>query len=194
VNCFVSALDKLLLSEDLRVQMGEAANRAVMLHQTAHEDYLASFKRGIEATAGFQKRSFAGRYLEFIKVVFRGNKVLRFILAGGTSALSQIAILYLFTDILGLWYLYASILSFVIALFISFTLQKFWAFRDKAIRGVHAQFMKYAMIIFVGLLLNTTLMFLLVDLLHFWYILAQIITGALIAVFNFLSYRKYIFK
>jgi len=195
VSCFASMLEKLLENENLRMRMGKVALSAVLAHKMSSEEYLAAYKKGIEsAAAGFQKSNFAGRCMKFLKSVFKGNKVLRFILAGGTATLSQIVALYIFTDIIGVWYLYSSILSFAIALFISFTLQKFWAFRDKVMQNAHVQFVKYTVVIFIGLLLNTAMMFLLVDILHLWYILAQIITGALIAVFNFISYKKFIFN
>lgn len=196
IVCFTSALEQLIKDENLRAQMGERAFSAVLAHVISKETYLDRFKELVINTvpkSDLGESSFA-RMCRFAVLIIERNRVLRFILAGGTSALSQIAVLYLLTDVFGIWYLYSSILSFVFALFLSFTLQKFWAFRDRGITGTHVQFAKYAVVIFFGLLINTTMMFLLVDMLHLWYILAQIITGAFIAVVNFFSYKKFIFN
>ncbi|MEK9185679.1 MAG: glycosyltransferase, partial [Patescibacteria group bacterium] len=196
INCFTSALEKLIKDENLRLQMGESSYTAAMTSVISKETYLNRFKEMIVNTTPKSDlgRSVFVRMCRFAALIIERNRVLRFILAGGTSALSQIAVLYLFTDLLGIWYLYSSMLSFIFALFISFTLQKFWAFRDRALSQIHFQFAKYAVVILIGLLLNTALMYFFVDIVGIWYILSQIITGAIIAVFNFLSYRKYIFK
>lgn len=195
VECFVSALRKLLDDENLRIQMGESSYATAMASVLSKEAYLIRFKELIDTTpkSDLGESSFA-RMCQFVALIIERNRVLRFILAGGTSALSQITVLYVFTDLLGIWYLYSSILSFIIALFISFTLQKFWAFKDRTMNDAHIQFFKYTIIIFIGLILNTSMMYFLVDILNIWYILSQIITGAFIAVVNFLSYKKFIFN
>lgn len=186
VGSFAKSLEKLLGDANLTSKMGEEARAEAFKMVVDKQTYLSRYKESLEKTVSNNSG--------FVKAVFRGNKILRFIVAGGTAASSQIILLFIFTDIFKIWYLYSSILSFVIALVISFLLQKFWAFRDKGTEMVHIQFFKYTLVAVSGLVFNTALMYLWVSILDLWYILAQIVTGVVIAVYNFLMYRKFIFK
>ena len=195
VNGFAFALEKLVSDKELLLKMGEAAAVSAQKNIISNEEYLRRYKSGLQMVyEASVTQSFFSRLTAFVKVLFRSNKLLRFIIAGGTAASSQILLLYVFTDILGVYYLYSSGLAFAVDLIISFILQKTWAFRDRGIETVHIQFFKYVLVALSGLLLNTVLMYLWVSMLSIWYIVAQIITGVIIAVYNFLMYRKFIFK
>lgn len=126
--------------------------------------------------------------------IFKKNILLRYLIAGFTGAGTQIGLLYVFTDIVGFWYIYSSLLAFIAAIMVSFTLQKFWTFADKEIKKVHHQFVRYLVVAILGIFINTICMYLLVDILGLWYIFAQIITGGVIAVFNFAMYKIFIFN
>ena len=77
---------------------------------------------------------------------------------------------------------------------ISFTLQKFWTFRDDRTTDMHIQVGKYFLVALVNLALNTALMYVLVDRFGIWYILSQIIIGLSIAVGSYFVYKKIIFR
>ena len=126
--------------------------------------------------------------------IFGKNILLRYLVAGITGASTQIGLLYVFTDIVGLWYIYSSLLAFLIAIIISFTLQKFWTFADGEIKKAHYQFAYYMGVAVLGIFINTIFMYIFVSIFGIWYILAQIITGGIIAVFNFIMYKFFIFN
>lgn len=119
--------------------------------------------------------------------------ILKFLIAGGTTTVVDLALLYFFTGILGVHYLTSSFLAFCVAIFVSFSLQKYWTFRDKN-EKVKSQLFFYFLTGITNLFLNTLFMYILVDHLGLMYILAQIITSGVIAVGNFLVYRFIIFK
>ena len=62
---------------------------------------------------------------------FRHRQIIKFLIAGGTSTSIDIFVFTALTYWVGLWYIASSISSFAIAFWISFSLQKFWTFRDK---------------------------------------------------------------
>ncbi len=126
--------------------------------------------------------------------IFKKNMLLRYLVAGITGASTQIGLLYVFTDIVGLWYIYSSLLAFLIAIIISFTLQKFWTFADGEIKKAHYQFAYYIGVAVLGIFINTIFMYIFVDIFGIWYIFAQILTGGIIAVFNFIMYKFFIFN
>lgn len=135
-------------------------------------------------------------YIRFPKtaaVMSRHTIYLRYLIAGCTAAGTDISLLYIFTDLFGIWYLSSAILAFLVAFVVSFLLQKFWTFRDNGVDGVHKQAASYLGVQIIGLGLNTLGMYLLVDRVGIWYILAQFIMGMILAVMNFILYRTFIF-
>src|SRR3989344_1493750 len=67
------------------------------------------------------------------------QRLLRYLAAGSCAAVVDFVFLYVITDILGVHYLLASILAFLVAFVVSFTLQKFWTFQDHSTDRVHTQ-------------------------------------------------------
>lgn len=118
----------------------------------------------------------------------------RYLAAGGTAAVTDLGLLYLFTDGFGLHYLFSAILAFIAAFFVSFFLQKFWTFQDDSVDKVHTQAAVYLATAIASLLLNTALMYLFVEWFHLWYMAAQFLASGLLACVTFFISRDFIFK
>lgn len=133
--------------------------------------------------------------MNLFSIIFnhRYARTLRFLIAGGTAAATDLTLLYVFTDIFHIWYLLSAVLAFALAFVVSFTLQKFWTFGDHTVDAIHTQLGIYLIIALIGLGINTAAMFLLVDHIGLHYILAQILASAFIAVGNFFAYKHLIF-
>lgn len=97
--------------------------------------------------------------------------VLRFILAGGTSAFVDLVLLYLLNAVVGMHYLPSAVLAFIGAFGVSFTLHKFWTFKSHG-ESARKQVTMYLGTSLFGLFLNTMLMYLFVD-----YIFASMFVG-----------------
>ena len=124
----------------------------------------------------------------------RYNRVLKYISAGGTAAAIDLGALYVLTDFAGFHYLFSATTAFLLAFGVSFTLQKFWTFGDKSLERIHAQLTLYLTIAVANIFVNVGLMYLFVDIFGVWYLLAQIIAGAIMACYGFLLYRYVIFR
>ena len=121
------------------------------------------------------------------------NVVVRYVIAGGITALSNILVLYILTDYLGLWYLVSSFAAICTAWVVSFLLQKFWAFQNYGLDRVHIQLYLHTILALSNIVLNTVLLYVFVEWIHLWYIAAQIIASGLLACMNYIVYRHYIF-
>ncbi|MHB8660820.1 MAG: glycosyltransferase [Minisyncoccota bacterium] len=116
------------------------------------------------------------------------KRVVRFTIVGGTAMLVNVAILYMLTNGLGLWYVVSETIAFIAALLYNFTLQKLWTFgrtRGSAMR----QGTWFVGINLANLALNVALLYIFVEFLGLWYIAAQIIASLLIAIESFFFYR-----
>ncbi len=120
--------------------------------------------------------------------------MVRYLIAGGTGALVHFAVLIGLVEYAGFYAVTASVCAFSVAFFVSFTLQKFWAFRNYKRSDSARQAGSYLLIGLMNLVINAVLMYLFVESLHLWYILAQVITTALIAVESYVLYTYIVFN
>lgn len=120
-------------------------------------------------------------------------RIARFIVAGAGGAGTQLGLLYILTDILGLWYLASAVLAFVVAQGVSFTLQKWWTFRDLSRDRLAGKMAQYFMVGVSNLVANTALLFLFVEYAHLHYLAAQACTSIGIAFVSYQIYKRYIF-
>lgn len=130
----------------------------------------------------------------FYGLLFSYRRIVKYFISGCTAAAVDIITLFILTDIAHIWYLLSAILAFLVALGISFTLQKFWAFRDMNITRLHVQVIQFSIVAVISLGINSLLMYIAVDFFHLHYILAQIVVGVIIAVTNFFGYTLFVFN
>lgn len=122
------------------------------------------------------------------------KKILRFLISGGITATVQLGLMYLLTDIFGFWYIFSLNLAFVAAFFTSFTLQKFWTFKNDNLDRVYKQALLYFAVVLVNLLINNAFVYLLVEKMDAWYIAAQVMAELIIAIESYFVYKKLIFR
>jgi len=124
-----------------------------------------------------------------------GKLVTKYAISGSIAAFSQISIFYLLIRMFGKeLYLLASTTAFVIAVSISFLLQKFWTFGDADVRAIRKQFPIFFSIGVGNLLLNGAFMYILVELLNNPHVVAQAVTMGALAVGSFLLNRTITFN
>lgn len=125
---------------------------------------------------------------------FIQHKIIRYLIAGGTAAFIGLGTLFALTEFAGMWYLASSVLSFCAGFVVSFTLQKFWTFKDSRKTVIGRQLVLYLIAAGGALGINTALMYVAVDVLGLWYMLAQFFVSGTIAVVSFIVYNFLIFQ
>ncbi len=136
---------------------------------------------------------FANRFPNLYNFCEGRKSVIKFIIAGCLAGGSDLVFLFIFHGLF-LWNIVLSTSSaFILAFLVSFTLQKFWTFRDYQNKVVQ-QLVLYILNALLGLYLNGYFMHLLVVKYAVWYILSQIIVNLVLAFWNFVVYKFIIFK
>lgn len=120
-------------------------------------------------------------------------KVIRFIISGGTSAMVLLGTVYVLKENVGMWYIHASTIGFVVSVFINFSLQKLWVFKNTNHDESVKQIVHFFMVATCNLGLNMLIMYMLVSKFLIWYMFAQVCSALIIACWSFLVYKK-IFK
>jgi len=146
-------------------------------------------------SANYQKfRTAFSRHLPVVYQTCEKRKaIIKFVIAGVISGGIDLVALHIFHAWLRWGIVMSTSAAFVVAFMVSFTLQKFWTFRDSSQDRLAGQLILYLANGLIGLYLNGYLMHLTVNRLGIWYLLAQIIVNLVIAFQNFIVYRL-IFK
>ncbi len=119
--------------------------------------------------------------------------VARYVAVGVFAVVLDIALLYVLTDMVHLWYLAAAVVAFVITFLFAFTLQKHWTFKDGS--GAYLrQGTSYFVIGVLNLLLDTFFLYVAVDIFGLWYLGSQVVIMGFLAFLSFLANRHVTFR
>jgi putative flippase GtrA len=116
-------------------------------------------------------------------------RALRFVVTGSAATLINILALYVFTEYGGIWYIHSSILAFALSFAYNFTFQKYWVFKNTDRQQIPKQLPLHLAWALLGLVERTALLFVFVEFVHIWYILAQAIVSLIVAFQSFFVFR-----
>jgi putative flippase GtrA len=125
------------------------------------------------------------------------NKFSRFFFAGLFSTGLNLVLLYVFVQRLGLWYLLASAIAFIISVATHFFLQRLWVFAHAHGGPAHSvtrQFSGFTALALINLALNSLLMYVFVSMFGMNYLVSQTVIRILLACLNYVAYDRLVFK
>lgn len=120
--------------------------------------------------------------------LFRSYALRRFVkymMVGVSTFAFDLALLFVFADILGWNYLVAAGLSFLIAVSLNYFASRRFVFRHTE-RSVSAGYLMYLLIATIGLCAVVSLMALAVEVFDLHYLLARVIVAGAVGVWNYL--------
>lgn len=117
----------------------------------------------------------------------------RFLVVGGLAFLVDYSVLWALVDLLATNYLVASTLSFVVSVVFNYILSSIWVFDSTGNINRAGSFVVFVALSIVGLLLNLAIMWLAVDILEIYYLIAKIGSTGIVMIYNFVS-RKMILE
>jgi putative flippase GtrA len=115
--------------------------------------------------------------------------IIKYLMVGGTNTLISIVLYYLLLKI-GVFYLLANTICFIIGVILGYSLNSMFVFNAKInFRGLK----KYIFVYSASLGLNLLFLSFLVTILNFDKMLAQIITIAIVTIVNYLIIKRFVF-
>lgn len=118
---------------------------------------------------------------------------IKFGLVGATSTIIDWGAYFALTRLSHMHYLVAKTISFLLAVMNSYLLNRLWTFAVKKDPTLK-EFLKFLTIAFIGLTLNTSIMFLMVGKLGLADIWGLAIATTIVVFWNFTSSRYWVFK
>ncbi len=114
----------------------------------------------------------------------------RYTVVGSVALAVDFATLFALTHFAGIYYLTSAAISFILGLAVNYWLSRTWVFSNRTLSNATLEFTIFAAIGVAGLGLNELGMWLLTSKLGLYYLLAKIVTAAVVYVWNF-GARKY---
>jgi putative flippase GtrA len=134
------------------------------------------------------KYSYLSKKFKNVGIIKRFPIIIQFIkfcLVGLTNLGVDYVIYWLLTRIFGWYFIWARLISFVVAVSWSFTVNRRWTFKSDG-RNMSAKYIKFVVTSVIGMILNLSLFYIFVDRLAINDLLALFITAVLISIFKFL--------
>ena len=120
------------------------------------------------------------------------NQLKKYLAAGLLAAATEYGLFNVFHIFFGVWHLTSHSLSMLAGFFVSFLLNKYWSFRSKD--NFLRQLFLTGILFLLNLGISNAIMYLLVDVLKVMALLSKLIVMGMIVVWNFIIYKKAIYK
>ncbi len=125
---------------------------------------------------------------------FQENKgqMLRYAVVGGTGAIVDLGALYILTEFFHFYYLWSTTLSFIVSALLNFYFNRRWTFKSSG--NTKKQLLIFSFVATSGVVLNGFIMYILVDWLKIYYMLAKVFSVGIVTIWNFLWNKYLTFK
>ena len=118
----------------------------------------------------------------------------RYFFVGSFAFVVDFGLLYILTEYAGLHYLLSATLSFISGLLVNYIISCIWVFSNSKYKSRLVEFLFFAAIGVVGLLLNDTLIWLFTDSIGTHYMFSKIVAAAIVYLWNFFARKYLVFK
>jgi len=115
----------------------------------------------------------------------------RYLICGGLATLTDVSLLYILTHPFAVHYLFAAAASFLTGMVVNYTLNTILVFKSSG--QVKKEFPLFALIGIGGLLWTELIMWILVDKLSFFIMVAKIVAILLVLQWNFFMRKRFVF-
>ena len=113
---------------------------------------------------------------------------------GASGILVNLGLLYYLTEYVGLWYFLSYVLAISVSITSNFILNKFWTFRDSIdSQRTIVMYVKFVSVSILGMAVQLGSIYVLVESLTIYYMLAALISICIAGAINFIINRRWTF-
>lgn len=121
-------------------------------------------------------------------------QIVKFGIVGVSAFLIDYGILLVLTEVCGIHYLLSGGLSFTVSVIYNYILSVKWVFDVDRKEDKRREFLWFVALSVIGLGLNQLFLWIFVDVLHVFYMIAKIIVTAIVMVYNFVTRKIFLEK
>lgn len=120
------------------------------------------------------------------------EQIMKFGVVGFLCFFIDYFVLYAVTEFLGINYLISSAISFTVSVIVNYILSVTFVFDTKKDSNKVHEFILFVILSLVGLGLNTFIMWVTVEKMTIYYMLAKIVATAIVMVYNFITRKMFL--
>jgi putative flippase GtrA len=120
------------------------------------------------------------------------GQFIKYVITGLVSFTTEISLVYLFTEVVKLWYIYSNSMALLAVFIINFSLNRFWAFRSR--QPFVKQLIMSGTLFFLNLVAGNAIMYFFTETIRLYYLFSKVIATGMAVTWNFLLYKYYIYK
>ena len=120
------------------------------------------------------------------------EQFVKYVITGCISIAADFLLLYAFTELLGVWYVFSKAITSAIVFWVNFLLNRFWSFRSRGPIG--RQLILYGLLFAFNLAVAGSLLYFLTDRVGLPYLLSNVFVVGLLVCWNFILYKKVIYR
>lgn len=114
-------------------------------------------------------------------------QLIRYGFVGAIAFAADYGSLYVLTEVAGWQYLLSAAISFLIGLIVNYTLSNLFVFKAHSLNSHTAEFIIFALIGVIGLGLNEGIMYVLTDIVGWYYMVSKLISTGVVFFWNFFA-------
>lgn len=122
------------------------------------------------------------------------HEFIRYFVASLAALAVDIGILWFLTSAAGLSYLISGAIAFIAGLAVVYLLSVYWVFSERAVRNRGMEFLLFALIGIVGLILNEAILYALTTVLGIFYLVSKIASVIVVFSWNFAARKWILFR
>ena len=120
-------------------------------------------------------------------------QIIKFVIVGGIATIIDYVVFFILHEALKLPTLPSNITSFSVSVVYNYIASVKWVFDVKK-DDPKKQFVVFIVLSLIGLLINTIIVYITIDILKWWSIVAKVLATGIVMVFNFITRKMFLEK
>lgn len=120
-------------------------------------------------------------------------QLFRYLLSGGTAFIIDIGVMVSLKEVLGVNYLLASVIGFIVGLIFTYILSIRWIFNERRLANRWNELVIFALIGVVGIGLTWIFMKIFTEALLIYYVISKVLTTIIVSLWNFTAKKLILF-
>jgi len=113
------------------------------------------------------------------------KQLIKFIIVGIIGVIINASLLYILTEYIHLYYIYAGIISIEISIISNFVWNNAWTFKNEHQRPLMIRFIYFQTFSIIGICIYVILLYIYTDIFHIYYLLSNFMTIPVTVLWNF---------
>ena len=122
------------------------------------------------------------------------KQIIRFIIVGGIATIIDYIVFFLLHDYLRVNTLISNIISFTVSVIYNYIASINWVFEVNTNLDKKKQFIIYIILSIIGLVINTGIVYLCVDVLKMFSLIGKVIATTIVMTYNFITRKMFLEK